>query len=288
MISIHFEKAHDCHQLFQQLQGYLTKYAELGLKGGIEAGGDETLYVNYENQYVNFYDSFQPLLASIFTDYVISTKEEEWLLDIIENMFYFTDEEEKEQIVAIARSILEGDLEDMPSLSMFTNRREYIYQAFSKHIEENMTFYYDPFLTFRLREYGELLIDCVELAIDEYMMEQEYQSMVETLRQFIHSRIPKRGVIYAVYDERFHFYDEHFRLISTDEIVYDLKEELVFEHGLSVEEMVISPLVSMLPETVKVFTNDEEHGVILTLQAIFQERLKVFPLKDSPHQHREE
>ncbi|WP_017726629.1 putative sporulation protein YtxC [Halalkalibacterium ligniniphilum] len=279
MISIHFEEKSDCQQLFQQLSSYMKRYAKFGLKGHVQAEGSEMILVNYENEHVNFYDSFQPFLASVLTEYVIATKEEEWLLDIIETMFYFTDEEEQQQILTIARAILEGDRKDLPSLSPFFNRRAFVYEAFSKHIEEEMTFYYEPFITFRLREYGEMLIDCVEIAIDEYMMEQEYQNMVEDFRQYIRLKKPKRDKLILVHDGTFTFYDEHACKISKEEILFHLQEDLVFEQGVAIEEMVISPLVCMLPETVKVFSNNNEHGVILTIQTIFQERMELYPLE---------
>ncbi|GAE28305.1 hypothetical protein JCM9140_4520 [Halalkalibacter wakoensis JCM 9140] len=279
MIAIHFEETYDCQQLLRQLTAYIQKYAEFGLGGAVKAEGEDTIILNYENTHINFYDSFHPLLASVLTDYVISTKEEEWLLDIIETMFYFHDEEEQEQILTIARSILEGDRNDLPQMKSFFNRREYIYSAFSSHLEEDTTFYYEPFLTFRLRDYGEILIDCVEMAIDEYMLEQEYQNMIEDFRQFVQFKRPKLEMIYIVHDETFTFYDEHFRRMTREELLFHLQDDLVFEQEVDIEEMVISPLVSMVPKQVHVFSDDPDHGVIISIQAIFQERMKMYPLK---------
>lgn len=279
MIAIHFEQEHDCKQLLEQLQAYICKYANYGLGGAVKAEGDDTILLNYEHNEINFYDSFHPLLASVLTDYVISTKEEEWLLDIIETMFYFKDVEEQKQILAMATSILEGDREDLPQMKPFFNRRAYIYDAFAKHLEEETTFYYEPFLTFRLRDYGEILIDCVEMAIDEYMLEQEYQNMIEEFRQHVQMNRAKIDVLYIVHNEHFTFYDEHFRKLTREEILFYLQDDLIFEQEVEVDDMVISPLVSMAPGVVHVFTDDPDHGVVLSIQSIFQERLKLYPLK---------
>ncbi len=226
LIAIHFEQVHDCKQLFSQLRAYIQKYATYGLGGAVKVEGDDTILLNYEHSHVNFYDSFHPLLASVLTDYVISTKEDDWLLDIIESMFYFTDEEEQQQILTIARAILEGDRNDLPSLSDFFNRRAFIYDAFANHLEEETTFYYEPFLTFRLRDYGEMLIDCVEIAIDEYMLEQEYQNMIENFRQYLKYKPVKLELVHVVHDDTFSFYDEHFRRMTREEILFHLKMSL--------------------------------------------------------------
>ena len=156
----------------------------------------------------------------------MNSKEEEWLLSIIEQMFYFTDQDEQHQILAIAKSVLDGERTDLPDIQMFFNRKDFIYQAFAANIEEDTSFYYEPFLTFRLREYGELLIDCVEMAIDEYMLEQDYQNMLENCRQHLRKTVPKNEYLYIVHDESFTIYDHQFRELTREEIMYLLKRSL--------------------------------------------------------------
>ncbi len=251
------------------------------MEAKVSLEGSETIHLHYHNKYVNFYDSFHPFVTSVLTDYVIHSKEEEWILDIIESVFYFHDEEEQQQILTIAKSILEGDRDDLPALLSFFDRHEHIYQAFAKNLSEDTVFYYEPFLTFRLKSYGEMLIDCVEMAIDEYMLEQEYQNMIESFRQHIKQHKPKYEEIYVVHEQgTFTFYDSTFRKVTQEEIMFYLEVDLIFEQGLRVEEMVLSPLVSLVPNEVKLFTNQPYDGVILSLQAIFQEKMKVFRLSD--------
>ncbi|WP_100373720.1 putative sporulation protein YtxC [Bacillus sp. FJAT-45037] len=277
MIAIHFEEERDCKELYQLLHEYIERYASFGLGGKVESNEREMLVVDYTNEQVNFYDSFHPLLTSVLTEHVIKTREAEWILDIIESIFHFTDEDEQQQILTIARTILDGNRNDLPSLVPFFNRYAYIYDAFAKNLEEETTFYYDPFLTFRLREYGEMLIDCVEIAIDEYMFEQEYQNMIEDFRQYVQVKPVKFEVIYVVHDQEFTFYDEHFRELPKDVVLFHLEEKIVFEEAIEFDQMVISPLVSMVPNVVHVFSDEPDHGVVLTIQAIFQERMKVYP-----------
>lgn len=281
LIAIHFEEVYDCKQLLSQLKEHVDKYALYGLKGNVIAKGEDTIVLNYEHDDIDFYDSFHPLLVSILTDYIIQEKEDEWLLEIMETMFYFTNEEEKRQILTIAQDIIEGERPDIPKNNYFLDRRSFIYNAFAEHLDEGANFYFEAFLTFRLREYSEWLIDCVEMAIDEYMLEQEYQNMIETYRQYIRTKPAKYPLIHIVYDGCYTFYDEHFREITKDEFLFHLDEDIVMEEGLNIEDMVLSPLVSMLPKKVHVFTDDIDDGVISSIQAIFQERMKLFPLKNN-------
>lgn len=262
----------------------MASFAPLGFGGAVENQGNQLITVRYENQEVDFYDSFHPFLASIFAEYVIETKEDAWLIEIAEELFYFTDAEEQQQIVAIAQSILQGDRKGIPSMKPHFDRRAFLYGAFAAHLDPETTFYYEPFLTFRLKEYGEVLIDCIELAIDEYLMEQDYQTMIENLRHYIRLTPAQRPMVHIIHDGMFSFYDEHFRKLTPDEMEYYVKQELVFETNLDLSEMVISPLVSMAPGHVHVFTNEPDDSIILSIQSIFQERLSIYPLNQSQKQ----
>ncbi|MDQ0208080.1 putative sporulation protein YtxC [Alkalicoccobacillus murimartini] len=287
MIAIHFEEKLDCRNLYDEIKDYVQRFQPYGLGVEIKVDEEGVLYVHYQDVQVSFYDSFHPLLASILTEYVIDSKEEEWLLSIIETMFYFTDKEEQFQILSIAKLILDGDRQDLPDIQLFFNRKEFIYRAFATHIEQETSFYYEPFLTFRLREYGELLIDCVEMAIDEYMLEQDYQTMLENYRQHLRKAPSKVNHLYIVHDQVFTIYDSQFRELTKEEILFYLEEDLIFEEGLDVQDMMISPLVSMVPAEVHVFTDEPENGVILSIQSIFEERLHIYPLREQSEKKHE-
>ncbi len=278
MISIHFEAKQDCQQLFEKITYYLNRYNTIGLKGTIEVSSEGILEIDYSDE-DTFNNSFHPLLVSILTQHVIETKEETWMNEIIETIFFFTDEEEKTQILEIARSILEGDRKDIPNITPFFQRDAYIYNAFSASIEQETNFYYEPFLTFRLKDYGEMLIDCVEIAIDEYLLEQEYQNMLENFRYFLQNEKPKCEAVHLVYDGSFTFLNEFYLPIPKSVLANNLVDHLVFEEDLDIEDMVISPLVSLAPKMVHVYSDEYDHGVILTIQAIFQERATLEPLR---------
>lgn len=274
-----FESKDDFQTIYNQLHAYIQKLNQLGIKVDMNTQQDQTIIVDYKDNLTVFYDSFHPYLVSLLTNHVIATCEEKWLSEILKNMFYYEDEVEIKEIVGIARSILEGDREDIPALQPFFARTSYIYEAFAKGIDHETTFYYDPFLTFRLKHYGEMLIDCVELAIDEYLLEQEYQNLVENFRYFIRSRENRFDTIYLVHqEERFVFYNKNFEKITKETKQLYLEEQLLFEEEMDINEMVITPLVSFNPKEVVVYTNEDDVGVIYTIRTIFEERVKILPL----------
>lgn len=259
----------------------MKTFNPLGLGGLVENSNNQCITVKYENRDVDFYESFQPFLASLFANYVIETKEDKWLMTLAEELFYLSDNEEASHVVSIAQAILKGDRKTNGVTEVFKDRRAFLYDVFARHLDPNVTFYYEPFLTFRLKEYGELLIDCMEVALDEYLMEQDYQTMIENLRYYVQHTPMQRHLVHIVHDDLFSFYDEHFRKMTPDELDYYLKQELHFQTQQDMSELIISPLVNMLPSEVHVFSNEPDHAVILSIQAIFQERMRIFPLQQS-------
>ncbi|WP_078555447.1 putative sporulation protein YtxC [Bacillus alkalicellulosilyticus] len=272
MISIHFESHQDCQEIYSKLKSYMEMFLQIGLREITMDEKCELIQIDYDVEEKSFCDSFQPWLVSVLSEHVVTTREEQWLKEIIATIFYFSDEEEQKQILSIARSILEGDRNDLPAVSEHFSREHFLYEAFSNGIDIDTVFYYEPFLTFRLKEYGEMLIDCVEVAIDEYLLEQEYQNIVEGLRYYLQKSPTKQKIIHLVQEGNFHFYNEQLQEISREQKLYMLDKDLVYEGDLDIDEMVISPLVSMVPEQVHIYTDEIDNDVIVTIQTIFQER----------------
>ena len=70
-----------------------------------------------------------------------------------------------------------------------------------------------------MRPYLQLLEGYVEIAIDEYKMEQEYQMFVQMLRDFLINREPKMDILHLLFDEEITFYNEQFVEIKRGELI---------------------------------------------------------------------
>ena len=95
----------------------------------------------------------------------------------------------KIQILQLAHSIMEGELEGLPLNKDDTPREHYIIQELQAICLEENVFSIRSFMTFRLAKYYERLRSYVEAAIDEYKMEQEYQTFIQSLRDYVMSKV---------------------------------------------------------------------------------------------------
>ncbi len=56
-----------------------------------------------------------------------------------------------------------------------------------------------------------------------------------------------------------------------------MDRQLLANHPVYVDSAVIAPLLSIAPEKIFLYTNEEEEALVRTLRNIFEERIAVFP-----------
>ncbi|MFC5712738.1 sporulation protein YtxC [Thalassorhabdus alkalitolerans] len=278
MFSIMFNCREESSHVYNLFEKAVSEFEERGLNIGSVTKKESTLFWSYNGTKEEWEHGILPYISAVLTKHVVDTKESEWLLTNIQDVFLYNDVEVAAEILEMAFSVLDGKKAEMPVYSHFYHRECFIYQPLLEDLRKNKQLQWEPFLTFRIGKYFSCLLHALECAIDEYKWEQEYQTMVESFRDFVNRTVPAVPVVHLVYGEKVRFFDENYNEITTQMRMRCLVKDLVFEKELLPEEMVISPLVSMAPELLHIYSNSDEHGVIKTLQAVFQERVKVYPL----------
>lgn len=221
----------------------------------------------------------EELVIPVLKDYVLMYKEQEIMMSILQEMFFYTDGEERLQIMAMIHSIMDGEREGIPKKKFFQSKEELITDSLQRFIMGNVTFTFESFMQFRLKDYIKRLMYYVELGIDEYKLEQDYQDLLEQLRHVAASQSPKANSIHIVYDEQFYFYDEQLLEIK-EEQKKRYREELVLYHQtLYIDEHVIQPLLAMAPSHIYLYTDSPSHSIFFTIQNIFQEKVTIRPKK---------
>lgn len=218
-------------------------------------------------------------VSSILTEHVIATREEALLLARIAEDFYFKDWEEQEQILTIAKSILEGEKPDLPGLDEMKPRRQQIWDAFYGFIRDGKVFDYESFIFFRLKGYKKCLKRYVEMAVDEYKLEQDYQSFVESMRGALEQRRSLLETVHLVFRRQFELYDERYRRVDERTVNKQLDGSLRSRCSLNMEPSVLITLIGIAPKTLFLYTDDVDAGMIQTIQNVFQERVVICPAR---------
>lgn len=222
-----------------------------------------------------FSDQVNKIKTALY-DFITTIKRDDWTKDIIKNQYYFQDVEEQQQIMEIIDSILEGERGDLAVfLKETTEGTTDIMATIHQIIMENVSFSFDSLLKFRLRSYIQNLECYVELAIDEYKMEQEYQMFVQMLRDFLKNREPKIGTLHVLFDDEITFYNEQLVEIKRSELTRMIDRKLLVNHPVYVDSASIAPLLSLAPTFIFIYTKDPDEPLIRTITNIFEERVRI-------------
>jgi putative sporulation protein YtxC len=270
LVEIIFQNKEDVNKLYSKLKSQILFCDEILL-----FEERQTIKVN-----VGLLDDhFKGMVTDVFYEFIVKTKSDDWLRQIISEQFYFEDIDEQQHILEIIYSIIDGENTELAELIDDQIEKFVVKDAVSDLLQDsNIAFSFDAFVKFRLRGYVEKLMKYVEIAIDEYKMEQEYQVFIQTLREFLYSRQEKVHQLHLVYDEEPIFFNEDFEEIKKADISRMIDRKLLSNHPVYVDSVTIAPLLSIAPKQIYLYTSNSEEPLIRTIKNIFEERVIVKPI----------
>ncbi|MFT9600892.1 putative sporulation protein YtxC [Mesobacillus sp.] len=272
MIEIIFQKKQDAWNLYQHLVARLASWQETN---SILLNEDRNRVLIPEEFYKN---EKLPLLKKSVYDFILTVKRDDWLRTILAESYYFKDSEEQDQILDIIYSVIEGNRKELAPFMECVEEQGMIKGSINEIFNERVSFSFDSFVMFRLKAYSEQLSKWVEIAIDEYKMEQEYQVFLHTLRNFLVDRKPQMSHLYLVIDENMVFYNQQFTEMKRSELFRTIDRKLLVNHPVYVDSGTIAPLLSIAPETIYLYTDDPHQPLVRTIINLFEERVKVSPV----------
>jgi putative sporulation protein YtxC len=281
LIEIYLDQASDAEKLFSLLKEREKKAVHPLFRTTYSGNSLVAIYIYDNNDGVIFSD-----IIPAITRFILRFVEDRLLLSIISGTFYFQDKEEQQQILQLAHSFLDGERYDYrKGKQPFVSRETLIREALEQFLKDGLSFSLSSFITFRLKSYMERLQHYVELAIDEYKLEQEYQNFVQTLRDCVAARSPKLSQIHLVHQPpSFLFYDEKLREITAGELKQWIDRNLIVSQPMYIDSSVLAPLVSIAPDTIYLYTDHIDDGMVQTIQNVFQERIRLYSRNDFAHQ----
>jgi len=218
-------------------------------------------------------DTLRRLTAEAITAYIMEEKEQEIAARLMFSEFEFDDEDEAKRILQWFLMLLQKN--EGPSCEFMKSRRrrlsDGIYQCLNEVPELNL----DGFLTFRLQPYEQELREMAEYAVDEFMLDQQYEEFVSLLKYFVYFQEPKMPLVHVIHkgEEDFLLLDGNLRPIERPRDDGLVMERL--DQEMEIEDMVVSTLIAVSPARMIIHTRQPELPVIVTLAHIFDNRAEV-------------
>lgn len=191
--------------------------------------------------------------------------------EILKEIFRYSDEQEISEILLIMEEIIRGKRKDIPHQPK-DQRKELLEEEFFIFLHETTSFTLTSFFRFRLKKYKQLLQSFLELAIDEYKMEQEYQSLIEEWRTYVQKRKTLCETIYLYeHPDGFQMFTDVFEEISFEKLPSLIDENLYRYEELQQTPPLLASLLTLSPKRIILYTKQSDSLFIQTIQNIFQE-----------------
>lgn len=236
-------------------------------------------YGNWQYSEADITKIFRHHVANVVSDVIINQWEEELVQDIIrENYYYFTNDERK-VIFENATRKLGGALESGEGALQKTGRKSKILQKLLDYLYANNQLVIDGFIKFRLKEYLGELAESVEKAVDDFVMEREYQEFIKLLKYFVDIQEPRIELVHITVNEEgaFRLKDKDYQAIEHEYLdgVADGQPDSEINH----EDLLVSALITLAPKALVLhFDRQNQYaGTIRTLENVFVDRVTICP-----------
>ncbi len=279
MIEIHFQHKEDAKRLYGFLQ-QLLEYESFA-KYTLHYEDSHIVQCRYIEETFHKEDKkvFLQWMKQSLCQFMLTVKLNDWLRHILVVHYHYRDEEEQQQIIDIVHSVLEGKLEELSVFIPKMDIKDYLSNLINDWVEEQTGLLsFDSFITFRLRNFFNELKKYVELSLDEYKLEQEYQMFIQTLRDFLVNREPKLKQLHLLLSDVITFFNEQFEEIRRGDLAKMIDRLLLINHTVYVDSITIAPLLSLAPSQIYIYTDDPDQPIVRTIRNIFEERVISRPL----------
>lgn len=216
-------------------------------------------------------DSLYDKMSIALANFIVREQEAQIIRNIIARDFKYGDPEEAAVIEKYCMQILQTD-NAADSAKAVERRKLKIANEVKVYLQENIFLNIDGFICFRLHSYMDVLREIVEYAVDEYLMDKQYQEFISLLKYFVYIQDAKIPIAHLMHkgDNEFVLLNEQLEPIETKQME-GLVVEMV-DKEINYEDMIVSTLITVSPQKVYIHTRDPEAQVIKTIQQIFEER----------------
>ncbi|KEO81120.1 putative sporulation protein YtxC [Tumebacillus flagellatus] len=190
------------------------------------------------------------LLSEAVAEFVTDVWERHEMERIVANDFYYYAADEVEYLADSAVRMLD-ELQDENGLSL---RRRHIMETVADQLLNSRELLIEGMLRFRMHALQADLHRVIEQAIDEYLMELEYQEFVKLLRYFLQAQEPGLPLLHMVCHEEDtapRLFDGEGRPLLFDELEGAKQQQNLRECGVMIEE-TMSALISAAPQRVHI------------------------------------
>lgn len=267
--------------LVQQLQHMLQPYQKNWLMDTFKFDSHIHIHISAQGTIWNFSQKNQIIesASQALLRYLIQVEEKNIVAEIVKMDFGYKDESEQAKVLTYCRQLLEQDRTTSSGTlaKTRTNKRdqktlEEIRSFLMQHQRLNIT----GFLQFRAGDYRNELVEVVESAVNNYLMDKQYQEFISLLQYFVYiqdAKIPSAHLMHQG-GHQFILLNDQFKPIETTQLDAWFTIEML-DKEVNFEDMIVSTLITVAPQRIYIHTREPEAQIIKTIMQIFEGRFSI-------------
>lgn len=254
----------------EEIKNKLKDQFQTGLIFNELESKDYTLFKIELDQYKNF--NIMESIANIIADIVIENLEKKFIDSIIKHKYREFSIDEQDIIQKMTVEHLNELLTPDKNLGEILRREEIVRQVIY-YFNQNQNLNIEGFVRFRLKDYIDELKLAVEMSVDDFIIEKEYNEFIDLLRYFVELQEPRIDLANVIKKENgsFQLLDKIDNVINNEYLEGYLAE--MFEEEVEYEDLLVSALINIAP--LKIILHFQDNNTEETVRKIFAEKVEI-------------
>lgn len=261
--------------LFSRLYNGLSLLEQKGLPLNIDVdkiGNITFMDCRPKGQIEESFEVIKTYIANCLAEIIVDEWENRIIRKLVRHNYYYYTEEEKQVIQKKAREILNPVSQDSYHRQQ---RKEKVMLKILDYLELHKELILEGFINFRLKDYQQELESIVSSAVDEFLLEKEYQEFIRLLKYFVEIQEPRIDTVKIVFwhNGKFSIFNKEDKPVEhecLDSLMLELRE-----NDINYDDLLISALITLAPREVELHL---ERGVargdtIKTIENVFGRRV---------------
>jgi len=201
-------------------------------------------------------------MARCISQYLLEVRVDTWLERVLNTRYRDFDQDARSTIIHTAWGMLRSDVErNHDRLNLATAE---LFRFLIDHDEVIL----EGVLTFLWPEISQEFAEVVDSAVDDYLIEREYDDFVSLLRHLVGKAKHTVGAVHVFFGEdRFYVEDEGGRRLGED-LLSDMMSGLALD-AETYDDLLVSLLVTLAPNRLTIHRRVPDAEAMRTIQAVF-------------------
>ncbi len=190
----------------------------------------------------------------------------------IRSYFYYFNYEDKQSIGTYAIRKLESD----QSILQQERWKKSVIKRILSHFQAERILIIDGFINFKMKDFCKEIEIVVEEAVDDFVIDKEYEEYIKLLQTFVKSTPSKFETVHVFFFQSggFRLYNDKMDVIDIDSLIVDL-----VDNDVNYEDLLISSLISAAPGRLVLHGSEgnkvNPNETIITIDKVFNDKVAI-------------